>query len=84
MVTLMAQKLKVFQERSLVAFLPFAIFLDTIYRGGEAFLIVLGVDVNGRRVITDSDIAQNVSTYFKKFVRVTVLRNIFLFKKFRL
>jgi putative transposase len=50
MVTLTAQKLKAFQERSLVAFRPFAIFLDTIHRGGEAFLVALGVDVSGQKM----------------------------------
>ncbi len=50
MVTLTAQKLQAFQERSLVAFQPFAIFLDTIHRGGEAFLVALGVDVNGQKM----------------------------------
>jgi len=50
MVTLTAQKLKAFQERSLAAFTPFAIFLDTIHRGGEAFLVALGVDVSGQKM----------------------------------
>jgi transposase-like protein len=50
MVTLTAQKLQAFQERSLVAFRPFAIFLDTIHRGGEAFLVALGVDVSGQKM----------------------------------
>jgi putative transposase len=50
MVTLTAQKLKAFQERSLEDFKPFAIFLDTIHRGGEAFLVALGVDVNGQKM----------------------------------
>jgi hypothetical protein len=45
-----AQKLKEFQERSLVAFTPFAMFLDTIHRGGEAFLVALGVDVSGQKM----------------------------------
>lgn len=38
MVSLTAKKLEEFQERSLAEFTPFAIFLDTIHRGGEAFL----------------------------------------------
>lgn len=49
MVSLTAQKLKAFQERSLAEFTPFAIFLDTIHRGGEAFLVALGVDVSGEK-----------------------------------
>lgn len=50
MVTLTAQKLKAFQERSLAELTPFAIFLDTIHRGGEAFLVALGVDVSGEKM----------------------------------
>ena len=47
MVALTAQKLKAFQERSLAEYTPFALFLDTVHRGGEAFLVALGVDLNG-------------------------------------
>jgi putative transposase len=50
MVTVTAQKLKAFQDRPLGAFKPFAIFLDTIHRGGEAFLVALGVDVEGQKM----------------------------------
>jgi putative transposase len=48
-VELTAQKLKEFQERSLADFTPFAVFLDTIHRGGEAFLVALGVDQSGEK-----------------------------------
>lgn len=44
------QKLKEFQERSLSDFKPFALFLDTIHRGGEAFLVALGVDTQGEKM----------------------------------
>jgi transposase-like protein len=50
LVDLTATKLKEFQKRSLGAFKPFAIFLDTIHRGGEAFLVALGVDVSGEKM----------------------------------
>lgn len=50
LVDLTAAKLKAFQERSLVDFQPFALFLDTIHRGGEAFLVALGVDVSGEKM----------------------------------
>lgn len=50
LVDLTATKLKAFQERSLAAFTPFALFLDTIHRGGEAFLVALGVDVSGEKM----------------------------------
>jgi len=44
-----AGKLKEFRERSLKDFHCFALFLDTIHRGGEAFIIALGLDVHGRK-----------------------------------
>lgn len=50
LVELTAQKLKAFQERSLADFKPFALFLDTIHRGGAAFLVALGVDVSGQKM----------------------------------
>ena len=46
---LTAAKLKTFQERSLKDVTLSARFLDTIHRGGEAFVVALGVDVSGRR-----------------------------------
>jgi len=42
--------LKEFKERSLEAFKPFAIFLDTIHRAGEAFIIALGIDIEGQKI----------------------------------
>ena len=50
MVALTAQNLKAFQERPLTECMPFALFLDTIHRGGEAFLVALGVDVSGQKM----------------------------------
>ena len=50
LVELTAQKVAAFKERSLADFKPFAIFLDTIHRGGEAFLVALGVDVSGEKM----------------------------------
>jgi putative transposase len=46
---LTAKKLKEFQERSLADFTPFAVFFDTIHRGGESFLVALGVDLSGEK-----------------------------------
>ncbi len=43
------QKLKDFKERSLDDFPPFALFLDTIHRGGEAFVVALGIDRAGQK-----------------------------------
>ena len=50
LVELTATKLTAFRERSLADFTPFAVFLDTIHRGGEAFLVALGVDVTGEKM----------------------------------
>lgn len=49
LVELTAAKLKEFQQRSLADCTPFAVFLDTIHRGGEAFLVALGVDQSGEK-----------------------------------
>lgn len=43
------KKLKEFKERSLSSFTPFAVFIDTVHRGGEAFIVGLGIDVNGKK-----------------------------------
>lgn len=43
-------KLKAFQERPLKAFTPFALFLDTIRRGGEALVVALGMDVSREKM----------------------------------
>lgn len=43
------QKLKEFKERELSEIVPFAIFIDTLHRGGEAFLIALGIDTEGHK-----------------------------------
>ncbi len=45
-----ARKLKEFKERNLEDFKPFALFLDTIHRGGEVFIIALGIDLSGRKM----------------------------------
>jgi len=44
-----AKKLQEFKERKLSSMVPFAIFLDTVHRGGEAFIVALGVDVKGKK-----------------------------------
>jgi transposase-like protein len=49
LIELTAQKLRQFKERKLEDFKPFAIFIDTIHRGGEAFLVALGVDLAGEK-----------------------------------
>jgi hypothetical protein len=49
-VALTAQQLKAFHARSLAAYTPFALFLATIHRGGEAFLVARGVDLSGEKM----------------------------------
>lgn len=47
-----AKQLREFKERSLSEHEPFAIFLDTIHRAGEAFIVGLGIDTEGiKRVL---------------------------------
>jgi transposase-like protein len=41
------QRLRDFKERSLSEIVSFAVFIDTIHRGGEAFLVALGIDIEG-------------------------------------
>jgi putative transposase len=45
-----SKRLEEFKTRPLREFKPFAIFLDTIHRGGQAFLVALGLDVDGKKV----------------------------------
>ncbi len=45
-----ARQLQAFKERSLSAFIPFAIFLDTVHRGGEAFVVALGLNTSGEKM----------------------------------
>jgi transposase-like protein len=48
-VEITAKKLKEFKERALSNFKPFAIYLDTIHRGGEAFIVALGISHTGKK-----------------------------------
>jgi len=45
-----AKQLQEFKERSLASFVPFAIFLDTVHRGGEAFVVALGINTSGEKM----------------------------------
>ncbi len=45
------QQLKEFRERRLEDFHPFAIFLDTVHRGGVAFVVALGLDIQGQKQV---------------------------------
>lgn len=44
-----ARKIKEFLERDLSSIGLFAVFLDTIHRGGVAFVVALGLDQSGRK-----------------------------------
>jgi transposase-like protein len=48
-VTATTKKLQEFKERDLSDFSAFAIFIDTIHRAGEAFMVALGIDEEGRK-----------------------------------
>jgi transposase-like protein len=43
------KKLKEFVERDLSTFSPFAILIDTVHRGGVAFIVALGIDTKGKK-----------------------------------
>lgn len=44
-----AKHLREFQERRLDTFDVFSVFLDTIHRGGQAFVVALGVSLDGSK-----------------------------------
>ena len=44
-----AKKMREFKERDLSDFRAFAIFIDSINRGGEAFMVSLGIDLEGEK-----------------------------------
>jgi len=48
-VSVTTKKLKEFKERDLSDFKTFAIFIDTIHRAGKAFMVALGIDVEGQK-----------------------------------
>jgi putative transposase len=48
-VEITGQKLKQFTDRDLSEFKPFAVFMDTVHRGDEAFIVALGIDLQGTK-----------------------------------
>ena len=44
-----AQKLKEFRERDLSGVSVFAVFIDTVHRGKDAFMVALGIDDQGHK-----------------------------------
>lgn len=46
-----AKRLKEFVERDLSKFEPFAILLDTVHRGGVAFIVALGINKIGQKQV---------------------------------
>lgn len=49
LVEITAAKLREFQERDLTGFRGFGVFLDTIHRGGEAFIVAIRIDTLGEK-----------------------------------
>ena len=49
LIELTTEKLKEFKERSLHNFVPLATFIDTVHRGGMAFVVSLGLDIYGHK-----------------------------------
>ena len=45
------RKLKEFKERSLSGFSTFTVFIDTVHRAGQAFMVALGIDTEGRKQV---------------------------------
>jgi transposase-like protein len=48
-VEMTTQKFREFKERNLWDLRIFALFIDTIHRGGEAFMVGLGIDLEGQK-----------------------------------
>ncbi len=44
-----AKELKAFAERDLSEFDPFAVYLDTVHRGGKAFIVAMGIMLGGEK-----------------------------------
>ena len=50
-VAVTSKKLKEFKERDLSEFRAFAVFIDTVHRAGQAFMVALGIDIEGRKQV---------------------------------
>jgi transposase-like protein len=50
-VTATARQLQRFRERNLEGFNPFAVMIDTVHRGGMAFMVALGVSAKGEKLV---------------------------------
>lgn len=46
-----SKQLKEFLERDLSKFEPFAIMMDTVHRGGVAFITALGISTEGKKIV---------------------------------
>ncbi len=51
LVEMTTQKLQEFKERNLSEIRIFSLFIDTIHRGGEAFMVGLGIDTEGQKQV---------------------------------
>lgn len=50
-VVITAKKLKEFKERKIGKHQSFAMYIDTIHRGGEAFMVALGLNLRGKKKV---------------------------------
>jgi transposase-like protein len=50
-VAVTTRKLKEFKERDLSEFRAFAVFIDTVHRAGQAFMVALGIDTEGQKQV---------------------------------
>ena len=50
-VAVTSRKLKEFKARSLSDFSTFGVFIDTVHRAGQAFMVALGIDRKGRKQV---------------------------------
>lgn len=51
LIEITTEKLKEFKERALHDFIPLALFIDTVHRGGMAFVVALGLDLYGHKQV---------------------------------
>ncbi len=51
LVQVSAKRLEQFRERALNGFEPFAVFLDSVHRGGRVFIVGLGINIEGKKQV---------------------------------
>ena len=76
-----AKQLKQFQERSLEEFPLFAMYLDTVHRGGQAFVVALGVDREGKKLPLSSGKGRRRTTSCEELLEELERRGLKLSKR---